>query len=631
MKTIEKRGSAKTIQDFYCPELDRNNIRALFEGGQRPAFDYKGIPEKLLDAIDNYRLIHIYTDYDGDGITSGAQMELVLNALGARVVLHTNTREEGYTIDINTIGTNKEGNELILMLDKGIMEFDSLKKAKEAGYECYVIDHHLPKRDDRTQLALIPPCDGFINPHVEMNDALIKGEDLTSYECIDYCASGLVRLVVERMMDLCPPEDKESILHTCNILAGIGTVGDSVSLFEKGNRYLVDRMITDLSRGYGTQGILQLASSAKMNVDMARLNPNQNPYLFFTPNDQVAFHIVPMINAYGRVGKDPGDVIDALLETDRGTAFRNAQKLIEANEQRKAWTEAAMESAATETESKELKTPMVIYCEKLPAGIVGLVASAVVERYGVSAVVLTDAGADADGRAIYRGSCRAAEGSDISLMLRESTDHLIQWGGHEKAAGLSIYADQVDALEQALQESADRHGYKPFTRDKIPFDVKIEGKDVKGALDFIAEKLQPCGSGYEMPVVCAEITVKNVFTMGSGKNHIKLTDEFGNQYVYFNYAENDKMDRFKPGDKVQVVGELTDNYFNGTHTPQIRAVAFADMFGKVYCREYGEDVLQRPAVEQKPPLLHLQLRDLPDFGEDEPKNDTGCHPGDEDF
>src|SRR6266566_1457018 len=406
-------------------------VRAkAFLEGALPAHDPFGLGdmaeacEAIRDAIAGHR-----------GICATALAVLILRELGAEVEWHLPSRfEEGYGVRGETLSRLAgDGCGLVLTVDCGITGTAEVAAANELGLSVVVSDHHRPAEE-------LPGCP-LVGPYRE-----------SEYPFGELCGTGVVFKLGQALLGT----RSEALLRHLDLVA-VATIADVVPL-------------VDENRGLAIAGLRALASTQKPGLrelmKVARVDPAT------VDAASVGFRLAPRLNAAGRLGH-PEAALELLLTEDRDEAVRLAHRLDELNRDRQTVEERILREAVEEVESwpeaKQQRRGYVLAREEWHEGVIGIVASRLVERYHRPVVLI------AGGEREWKGSGRTSG----------SFDHLVRFGGHRAAAGLSIEPAQVEAFAAAFAEHADANLREEQLRPRTVIDALVHGSEL--TLDLCAE------------------------------------------------------------------------------------------------------------------------------------------------
>ena len=475
----------------------------------------------LSDAVSAGRTICVYGDFDVDGITSTAILTETLRDLGGDVVPYIPHRErEGYGLNVRAIDSLADrGVGVLVTCDCGTTSVVEVERARSLGMEVIVVDHHLPPSE-------LPDTTALINPKLPAG----------RYAFIDYATAGIAfRLAGALYRSAMRPFPEARYAE----LAALGTVADMVPLLGE-NREVVRRGLEAIA-GTERPGLRAL-------IGVSGLKPKE------VTSESIAFSLAPRINAAGRLA-DARLALDMLLTTEEGTALSLAASIDALNKERQRLTLEAQEMARSMVEVRPNLPLIVAGHEDFHQGIIGLVASRLVETFGRPAIVYQK------GETESRGSCRSIAQYDITNGLR-SCGHLFErYGGHHQAAGFTIRNDRLEALEAAMVQHA---------------GTQLDGFDLTPTLDIDAEwplgdlrsqeikwlaKLKPFGQGNpEVSLLSRNVIVSEAKQVGQDGRHLRLRLKSGNvtwPAICFNYEDACP----EAGSRIDVVYSLSSDRY----------------------------------------------------------------------
>ena len=447
---------------------------------------------QVLTSIDRGERILIHGDYDVDGVSSVSLLYEFLQQLGARVDYHVPLRDaDGYGLNHDNVrDAKRDGYGLIITTDCGVSNVEEIRRAKELGMRVVVVDHH-------TIPETLPPADAILNPLQEDCDFPFK--DLAAVGVTFHLLVGLrQRLREHGVFDHIPEPDLREGLD----LVALGTVADVVPL-------------TDVNRTFVRHGLEVLGSRRRPGISalMERAHVDDNQV---TPQT-ISFRLAPRLNAAGRMG-DASICVELLTTDSYGRAIELARQLEDLNNRRQDCEKEILEKVLPHAEEQcaQDRKMLVIAGRQWHQGVLGIVASRIVERYHRPAVLV---GIDEAG--LGKGSVRSVNGIDLIELLGAGDDLLETWGGHVAAAGLSVREENVDALrdrlDEKLTEVLDEEGL-PRPRLRIDCEVDLSELDVRFGRDL--SRLGPFGTGNPEPVLlCRESKASRVRIVGS--DHLK--------------------------------------------------------------------------------------------------------------
>ena len=468
-----------------------SNLEAQrFLGGRETGFGdpsllpgFENAMRLLGDAIGARKLISVYGDFDVDGITSTAILTESLRDLGGEVLPYIPHRErEGYGLNLRAIDSlGDRGVEVLVTCDCGTTSVDEVERARSLGIEAIVVDHHLPP-------SSLPDTSALINPK------LPDGR----YEFIDYSTAGIAFRIAGALYEsaLRPfPEARYAEL------AALGTVADMVPLLGE-NRELVRRGLEAISKSQrpGLRALIEVSGLKQKDVT----------------SESIAFSLAPRINAAGRLA-DARLALDLLLTQDEARAVSLAGDIDALNKERQRMTLEAQNLAQEIVESRPEAPLTLVGHDAFHQGIIGLVASRLVESLGRPAVVYQR------GEHESRGSCRSIEDYDITSGLRSCGELFERFGGHRQAGGFTIRNDRLEALEQRLIEHAaellDGFDLTPT----LEIDAEWPLAELRSQEIRWMQKLQPFGQGNpDVTLLSRNVTVAEAKTVGQEGRHLRL-------------------------------------------------------------------------------------------------------------
>jgi len=497
-------------------------------------FDIKDIDKAVLRinrAVENYEKIMIFGDYDADGVTSTSLVYLYLSSKGADVSCYIPDRMgEGYGISCDKIRDfADEGVKLIITVDNGINAVEETELAKSLGMDIVITDHH--KVGD-----ILPNAVAVVNPH--------RADCASEFK--EYAGVGVAFKLV------CALEgDSEEMLERYCDLAAIGTLADVVPLTGE-NRIIVKKGIEKINKGSRT-GIRALRTSA--GADSKMLNATS-----------VAFTLAPRINAAGRMDSAML-AMKLLLEDSAARAADLASRLESANRKRHEVENDITQKAVDYIESNdEVKySPIIVVSgEGWHQGVIGIVASRLVSRYGKPAVVISTDGDEG------RGSCRSLEDFSIYDALNSVSDMLTHFGGHTLAAGFGIKTGDIPVFRKRLSDYCSSV-QMPFPTLNI--DLTVKPSTVSVALLDVLKAFEPFGA--ENPQPCFAIkgaTLRAVRPVGEGK-HLRLTlSKDDSEITAMLFSTTLLQFKYAIGDSVDIAFRVEKNEFRGEITPSVQIV-----------------------------------------------------------
>jgi single-stranded-DNA-specific exonuclease len=508
----------------------------VFLEGALPGHDPFGLGD-MREAVETIRAavaagerICVHGDYDADGICATALAVLLLRELGADPVWHLPSRfEEGYGLNGQTLARlASEAVDLVITVDCGITAVAEIEEAKRLGLDVVVTDHHRPS-------DTFPDC-----PVV----APLKG----NYPFAGLCGTGVVWKLAQALLAAGHP-----FLEQHLDVVALATVADVVPLVDE-NRSLA---LTGLRRLAQTQKPGLRALMRVAHVDPATCDESA-----------IGFRLAPRINAAGRLGRSEA-ALALLLSDDDGEAARLADELETLNRERQAVEERILRAAIAEVESwpqaRREHRGYVVAGEDWHEGVIGIVASRLVERYGRPMVLI----AGADGA--WKGSGRAPGAFDLHAALAACSEHLERFGGHRAAAGLAIRAEAVEAFATAFAAHADSVLTDEDLRHRTVVDAVVAGSELGLTLCEELARLAPFGLGNPGVMLLIDgCELTELSTVGEGKHlRFRVRHRGRDAGSAISFGSGAQLDRFRQIGRYDVAFRLQENRWNGTVAPQL--------------------------------------------------------------
>jgi single-stranded-DNA-specific exonuclease len=538
---VEALGAELGVSDVLASVLarrgqgDPNDARAFLEAAL-PEHD----PFLLGDMSKARRAIHaavaagmkicVHGDYDADGICATALAVLVLRELGADVAYHLPSRfEEGYGVARQTLSRLAgEGVGLVVTVDCGITAVEEVATAREEGLQVVVTDHHRAGE-------MLPDCP-VVGPY--------RGE----YPFRELCGTGVVWKLGQALLGAGSAELARHL-----DLVAVATVADVVPLLDE-------------NRGLAVAGLRQLARTQKPGLQelmrVARVDPAA------VDAGAIGFRLAPRLNAAGRLGR-PEAALELLLSESREPAARLAEQLEELNRDRQAIEERILREAVEEIESwperQRRRRAYVVAGADWHEGVIGIVASRLVERYSRPVVLI--AGTEGD----WKGSGRSILGFDLHDGLRRCAEHLERWGGHAAAAGLSIKPESVPAFADAFAAIGDASLEEADLRPPTLVDAFVHGSDLTLELCNELAQLAPFGLGNpNVMLLLPGCELAELTAVGEGKHlkfRVRADGRDSGSAIAFRLGR--RLDSLRRPGHYDVAFKLEANQWNGTVAPQL--------------------------------------------------------------
>lgn len=493
--------------------------------------DMKKAVDRIIKAIERQEKITIYGDYDVDGITSITVLKSFLQERGIEVDSYIPNRlEEGYGLNKEAIGKIKNnGCQLMITVDCGISAIEEIAYANSLGIETIVTDHHEPGNELPQAISVIDN----------------KRKD-SSYPFRELAGVGVVFKLIQAL-GITLGLKEEEYLKYLDIVC-VGTISDIVPLVDE-NRVIakLGLLLIKQTRNIGLRSIINSSGYSKID------------------SNSISFGIAPRINACGRMGKAE-EALELLLCKNINYANELTQKLNEHNRIRQETEKGIFENAVQQIQQEHLEknNAIIVGGENWHHGVIGIVSSKITEMYFKPSILLSF---EEDG--MGKGSGRSIPGFDLHDALTQCSDTIEKFGGHSMAVGITVRKEQFLNFREKFEKIASDAHIDELV-PVIQVDSKIELKDINKEMVESLKQLEPFGEGNRMPVfVFKNLKIDSIRALSEGK-HLKLTLKDNNTIISaigFNLGH--LTEEYRIGDKIDVVGVLEINCFNGVDSLQI--------------------------------------------------------------
>ncbi len=486
--------------------------------------------ERIIKAINNKEKIIIYGDYDVDGITSITVLKSFFEDRGIKVDQYIPNRlAEGYGLNKPAIDEIAKNNyNLMITVDCGISGIEEIEYANSLGLEIIVTDHH--EVGDK-----LPNAIAVVNAKRKDNQ----------YPCRDLAGVGVVFKLIQAIGIKLGLEEKEYLKYLDIVC--VGTISDIVPLVDE-NRVIakLGLMLVKQTKNMGLKSLL--ISSGYKNID----------------SNTISFGVAPRINACGRMGH-ADEALKLFLSKDIYEVNELTKKLNDYNSLRQEKEKAIYEDAINQIETNKLneKNAIIIAGENWHHGVIGIVSSKITELYFKPSILLCY---EDD---LAKGSGRSIPGFDLHEALMKCQNTIERFGGHSMAVGITIKRDKFEEFSEQFEKIA-----KDAKIDEIipiiNIDAKINLSEINKEMVASLKQLEPFGEGNKTPIFAFKnLKIDSIRALSEGK-HIKMTLKDGNVIINaigFNLGY--LADEYRIGDKIDVVGTLEINSFNGVDNLQI--------------------------------------------------------------
>ena len=534
----EKYGLSELLANILVGRniIEENQIKVFLEPTRNDFYDPFLLPDmeiavpRIINAIENKEKIVIYGDYDVDGITSISVLKKFLEDRGLEVSEHIPNRlDEGYGLNKEAIDEiNESGCKLMITVDCGISGLEEVEYANSLGIETIITDHHEPLDELPKAIAVI--------------DAKIK---TNKYPFNQLAGVGVVFKLIQAISIKLGLDEKKYLKYLD--LVCIGTISDIVPLVDE-NRVIakLGLKLVEVTRNIGLRTLLDSIGYKKVN------------------SMSVSFGIAPRINACGRMGH-ADEALKLFLTNDKSEAIALTQKLNDYNKERQDIEKNIFEEALNKIneENIEEKSAIVLGGDNWHHGVIGIVASKITDMYFKPSILICFEGNKG------KGSGRSIPGFDLHKALCETSQYLEKYGGHAMAVGLSLSKDKFEDFKKAFQEYADSKDINEIV-PIINIDNLITEKELNLEAVRDLEKLEPFGEANKCPLIAYKnLKIDSIRVLTDGK-HMKLTlkTEKNNIITAMGFNMGYRAEEYLIGDRVDIVGTLEINAFNGNENIQ---------------------------------------------------------------
>ena len=536
-KKIEKIAKKYNISTILATILNNRNIKEdnieKFLKPTRHDFhnpflmkDMEKAVERITKAIKDKEKIIIYGDYDVDGITSITVLKSFLEERGLEVAYYIPNRlEEGYGLNIKALDEIiKNKYTLVITVDCGITSIEEIAYAKEKGIDTIVTDHHEVS-------DAIPEAAAVINPK----------RKTCKYPCKSLAGVGVVFKLIQALAKEFDLEEKEYLKYLD--LVCIGTISDIVPLLDE-NRTIVKlgMQLLEITKNIGIKAILAQCGYKEIN------------------SKTISFGMAPRINACGRMGYAQ-DGIKLFLTKSESEAIEISNRLGKYNTQRQEMERKIFEEAKDMVNLKEKS--IILSSDNWSHGVIGIVASKLVEKYNKPAILVCFEGE------MGKGSGRSIFDIDLLGTLKKCSKYIEHYGGHGMAIGITLEKKNFNDFKKCFEKSLENMNIEELV-PTIYIDEILTLKEI--SIDLLKEfkQLEPFGEGNEIPkFLIKDLKIDSIRTLSEGK-HLKLTlkNESGIiDAIGFNLGSI--ANEYRLGDKIDVIANLEINSFRNEEKVQL--------------------------------------------------------------
>ena len=490
--------------------------------------------ERIQKALKEKESIMIFGDYDVDGTSSVALLSLYLESLGLNVTKYLPDRKkEGYGISINAIDNafNKK-QKLIIALDCGIKAHKQVDYAKEKGIEFIICDHHNPDKK-------IPQALAVLNP---------KRKDC-EYPYKELCGCGVGFKLIQALET---KQSKDNQIINYLDLVALAIAADVVPL-------------TGENRILAFIGLQIINSNPKLGIhSLLKRNPKKE----YTISD-LMFYVGPRINAAGRI-KHASLALDLLMCNDVKSAEKLAVEIEELNTLRKEIEKDITSQAIDQVDNlKENLNSIVVFDSDWNKGVIGIVASRLVDKYYKPSVVFCESS-----KGFLTASARSIKGLDLYLVINQCKEYIDQFGGHKYAAGLTIKKENLGAFKKRFESIVSQIIDNNVFEQELLIESKISLNEITPKFFRILKQFEPFGPGNKSPLFLSEnIRLKGKpFELGKEKEHIKLnlTQDNKTSYSSVGFWFSNKFNNLENKENFSAVFNIDENNWKDLSSIQLK-------------------------------------------------------------
>lgn len=508
--------------------------------------------QRMIHAKEKQEKVCIIGDYDLDGITSTAILSKTLTELEIdHTYLIPHRVKEGYGFQTQHITRAQEmGAQVILTCDNGIQSFEAVDVASDAGIDVIITDHHLPKHEDEKDV--LPDAIAVLNPHRIDCD----------YPSKTLSGAGVSLKFAQALWQALRQDKMPPILFG---YAALGTIGDVMQVMGE-NRRLIQIGLHALN-AHPSEGIRALRQALKIKGPITE--------------HEIGFQIAPCLNAAGRLD-DAMHACALLLTDDPEEALEIANALVALNMKRKTLTEDAFDDALSRIQDGDQQR-IVLLLNDCHESLLGIVAGRLKDKFQKDAYVFTESNEEGYLKASARGMGHHSMVED----LRAVEDLLVQFGGHNSAAGLTLKTENFDAFRRQMEWELPTHAPE---KEELLIDYPM---DIRYASDTMAtqiEVMKPHGNGNQQPIFASKnVNLIGLKVLGKNKNTLQYIFASGNQqfkgiqfrgveetlrYLYKTYDKRveEIFDRKGDGFEIDICYHLVMNEFAGRKSLQLQIV-----------------------------------------------------------
>ncbi|MDB9712170.1 single-stranded-DNA-specific exonuclease RecJ [Flavobacteriaceae bacterium] len=514
---------------FFRPSLDHLHDPFLMK-------DMDKAVKRILEAVTNDEKILIYGDYDVDGTSSVALVCKYLRANSSNQISTyiPDRYDEGYGISFQSIDYAADNDfSLIIALDCGIKAIDKVSYANNKKIDYIICDHHKPG-------LTIPDAVAILNPL----------RDDCNYPFKYLCGCGIGFKLIQALS--LSQDVWESNIETYLDLVAVAIGADLVPLVGE-NRTLCyfGLKVINTSPTIGLKAIIRGINKSEITLS------------------EVSFYIAPRINSAGRI-KHGNNAVELLLEENFDKAISFSKEIDEFNLERRDLDQLITSQALKQIEDNKEQNDFttVVFQKDWHKGVIGIVASRLIEQYYRPTLVFTKS------NDILAASARSVKGFDVYSAIESCKDHLIQFGGHKYAAGLSLKTENYLAFKNSFEQYVKKHIDKKLLIPTIQVEEKIELSEITPKFFRILKQFAPFGPSNKQPIFFSENLTDTGYckTVGKEDKHLKLSLTQNSSIVFksIGFGQGEKLSLIKNKAKFKAAFNIDENIWNGVKSIQLK-------------------------------------------------------------
>ena len=509
-----------SAKSFFRPKFNNLHDPFLMK-------DMKSATDRIKQAINNKEKILIYGDYDVDGVASTALLTNFLRQRTINVFPYIPDREaEGYGVSVNGIKKAiKKQVSLIISIDCGIKALKEVEYAKKNNIDFIICDHHLPESEIPNAIAVLDP----------------KRVDC-KYPFKELCGCGIGFKLIQAL-SLEWDMDTRQLINYLDLVS-LATVADQVPLYDE------NRIITYL-------GLEQINKKPRPGIK-ALLSDFKGDEV---STSTLVFKLSPKVNAAGRM-KHAILALELLMCEKLEHTVNLSEQITSINIQRREEDKKTTEEALIQIKQKEEESfsSTLVHNDNWHPGIIGIVASRLIEKYYRPTIVLTKKGQ------YYIGSARSINGFDIYKALKKCSNLLEQFGGHKYAAGLKLHESKLKLFRSEFEEFSNKNISEKQKTKTLIYDLEISLIDLNFNFFKIIEQMEPFGPKNLKPIFCSRncVTTSQTRTVGNDNKHLQLFIKSKNKiYKGIAFGRGDLLNKINGSKGFDILYSVEKNTWNG--------------------------------------------------------------------